>query len=113
MKHTTKTLAEAIQEMAQHVININRDPFAVIDCQLHIQVSSDHTEIYVRKGELDFLVMMTGCMTGIHDCKDVYHGMQNPYWFDSLKVADVIADIWAVSYNIDKMMSHNYMAVTA
>ena len=36
MKQTNQSLAEAIKEMAQHVINTNRDPFAVIDWPLQI-----------------------------------------------------------------------------
>ena len=113
MKQTTQSLAEAIKEMAERAINRSTDPFAVIDCPLTIKVSSDHSEIQIRKGELDILIELTGEQTGLHDCKYVGYTMQNPYWVDSLKVADVIADIWAVAYEIDKMMSHKPMAVTA
>ena len=113
MKQTNQSLAEAIKEMAERAINRSTDPFAVIDCPLTIKVSSDHSEIYMRKGELDLLIQLTGEQTGLHDCKYVGYTLQNPYWVDSLKVADVLADIWAVAYEIDKFMSHNYMAVTA
>lgn len=112
MKQTTQTLAEAIQEMAQRTINRSDYAFAVIDCPLTIKVSSDHSEIYVRKGDLDLLIQMNGERTGIHDCKYVGYTVQNPYWINNLKVADVIADIWAVSYNIDKFVSYKPVAVT-
>lgn len=113
MKQTNQSLAEAIKEMAQHVINVQRDPFAVIDCPLHIQVSSDHSEIHMRKGELHLMIALNGDDAGIYDCNSMGYAVQNPYWVDSLKVADVLADIWAVAYEIDKFMSHEPMAVTA
>jgi hypothetical protein len=39
------------------------------------------------------------------------YAVQNPYWINSLKPADVIADIWAVAYEIDKMMSQSVQLV--
>ena len=113
MKQTTQSLAEAIKEMAERAINRSTDPFAVIDCPLIIKVSSDHSEIQMRKGELDILIQLTGARTGLHDGKYWGWTVQNPYWIDSLKPADVIADIWAVAYEIDKFMSHTPTAVTA
>ena len=105
MKQTTQTIAEVIQEMAQHVVNTQRDPFAVIIQPLQIQVSSDHTEIHMTKGALHLMFALDGDDAGIYDCNSFGHCIQNPYWVGSLKVADVISDIWAVSYYIDKMMS--------
>ena len=105
MKQTNQSIAEAIKEMAQHVINVQRDPFAVIDCPLQIQVSSDHSEIHMRKGALHLMVAINGDDAGIYDCNSMGYAVQNPYWIGSLRPADVIADIWAVAYEIDKMMS--------
>lgn len=113
MKQTTQSLAEAIKEMAERAINRSTDPFAVIDAPLSIKVSSDHTEIYMQKGELYLLIELSGDRTGIHDWKYVGYTVQNPFWINNLKVADVIADIWAVAYEIDKMMSYRPVAVTA
>lgn len=112
MKQTNQSLAEAIKEMAERAINRSNNPFAVIYCPLTIRVSSDHSEINMIKGELDIMIELTGARTGLHDGRYVGYTVQNPYWVDSLKVADVIADIWAVAYEIDKMMSHTPMAVT-
>ena len=112
MKQTNQSLAEAIKEMAQHVINTQRDPFAVIDVPLHIQVSSDHSEIHMTKGDLHLMVAMTGEDTGIFDCNNWFGDcIQNPFWIGNLKVADVLADIWDVSYTIDRMMSKQSKAV--
>lgn len=105
MKQTNQSLAEAIKEMAQHVINTQRDSFAVIGCPLQIQVSSDHSEIHMRKGALHLMVALSGDDAGIYDCNSMGYAVQNPYWINSLKPADVIADIWAVAYEVDKMMS--------
>lgn len=105
MKQTTQTLAEAIQEMAQHVVDTNRDAFAVIEQPLQIQVSSDHSEIHMTKGALHLMFALTGDDAGIYDCNSFGYAVQNPYWVGNLKVADVIADIWAVSYHVDTMMS--------
>jgi archaellum component FlaG (FlaF/FlaG flagellin family) len=111
MKQTNQSLAEAIKEMAQHVINVQRDPFAVIDCPLQIQVSSDHSEIHMRKGALHLMVAITGDDAGIYDCNSMGYAVQNPYWIGSLKPADVIADIWAVAYEVDKIMSREVQLV--
>ena len=111
MKQTNQSIAEAIKEMAQHIININRDPFAVIDCPLQIQVSSDHSEIHMRKGELHLMVALNGDDAGIYDCNSMGYAVQNPYWINSLKPADVIADIWAVAYEVDKLMSREVVLV--
>ena len=111
MKQTNQSIAEVIKEMAQHTVNVQRDPFAVIDAPLSIKVSSDHTEIYMQKGELHLLIDLTGDRTGVHDWKYVGWTVQNPFWINNLKVADVIADIWAVAYEIDKMMSKQIEAV--
>ena len=111
MKQTNQSLAEAIKEMAQHVINTNRDPFAVIDCPLLIQVSSDHSEIHMRKGKLHLMVAINGDDAGIYDCNSMGYAVQNPYWINSLKAADVIADIWAVAYEVDKIMSREVVLV--
>ena len=105
MKQTNQSLAEAIKEMAQHTINTQRDSFAVIDCPLQIQVSSDHSEIHMRKGALHLMVVLSGDDAGIYDCNSMGYAVQNPYWIGSLRPADVIADIWAVAYEVDKMMS--------
>ena len=105
MKQTNQSLAEAIQEMAQHVVDTQRDAFAVISQPLQIQVSSDHTEIHMTKGALHLMFGLDGDDTGIYDCNSFGYCVQNPFWVGSLKVADVISDIWAVSYYIDKMMS--------
>jgi archaellum component FlaG (FlaF/FlaG flagellin family) len=113
MKQTTQSLAEAIKEMAQHTIKTQRDSFAVIDCPLHIHVSSDHSEIHMRKGELHLMVALNGDDAGIYDCNSMGYAVQNPYWINSLKPADVIADIWAVSYNIDKFMSQHPKTVAS
>jgi len=113
MKQTNQSLAEAIKEMAERAINRSTDPFAVIDCPLAIKVSSDHTEIYMQKGEMHLLIELNGDRTGVHDWKYVGWTVQNPFWINNLKVADVIADIWAVAYEIDKMMFHTPTAVTA
>ena len=113
MTETTKTLAEVITDLAQQTIN-RVEPFGIIDCPLQIQVSSDHSEIHLTKGDLHLMVAMTGEDTGIFDCNSWYgECIQNPFWINNLKVADVIADIWAVSYNIDRMMCKQSMAVTA
>ena len=111
MKQTNQSLAEAIKEMAQHVINTSRDSFAVIDCPLQIQVSSDHSEIHMRKGALHLMVALTGDDAGIYDCNSMGYAVQNPYWINSLKPADVIADIWAVAYEVDKIMSREVQLV--
>ena len=111
MKQTNQSLAEAIQGMAQHVIDTQREIFAVIDCPLQIQVSSDHSEIHMRKGALHLMVALTGDDAGIYDCNSMGYAVQNPYWINSLKPADVIADIWAVAYEIDKIMSRNVVLV--
>ena len=111
MKQTNQSLAETIKEMAQHVINTNCDPFAVIDCPLQIQVSSDHSEIHMRKGALHLMVALTGDDAGIYDCNSMGYAVQNPYWIGSLKPADVIADIWAVAYEVDKIMSREVVLV--
>ena len=111
MTQTTKTLAEAIKALAQQTINNHRDPFAVIDSPLQIQVSSDHSEIHMTKGDLHLMVAMTGDDAGIYDCNSMGYAVQNPFWINSLKPADVIADIWAVAYEIDKMMSQQPVAV--
>ena len=111
MKQTNQSLAEAIKEMAQHTINTQRDPFAVIDVPLHIQVSSDHSEIHMSKGELHLMVALNGDDAGIYDCNSMGYAVQNPFWVGNLKVADVLADIWAVSYNIDRMMHKQSEAV--
>lgn len=111
MKQTNQSIAEAIKEMAQDVINTNRDSFAVIDCPLQIQVSSDHSEIHMRKGELHLMVALTGDDAGIYDCNSMGYAVQNPYWIGSLKPADVIADIWAVAYEVDKIMSREVVLV--
>ena len=105
MKQTNQSLAEAIKEMAQHVINTSCDSFAVIDCPLQIHVSSDHSEIHMTKGALHLMVALNGDDAGIYDCNSMGYAVQNPYWIGSLRPADVIADIWAVAYEIDKMMS--------
>ena len=111
MTETTKTLAEVITDLAQQAINKN-EPFGVIDAPLQIQVSSDHSEIHMTKGDLHLMVAMTGEDSGIFDCNQWFsEGIQNPFWIGNLKVADVLADIWAVSYNIDRMMSKQSMAV--
>ena len=104
MKQTNQTLAEAIQGMAQRVIDTQREIFAVIDCPLHIQVSSDHSEIHMTKGALHLMIALNGDDAGIYDCNSMGYAVQNPYWIGSLKPADVIADIWAVAYEIDRMM---------
>ena len=105
MTETTKTLAEVITDLAQQAIN-RVQLFGIIDCPLQIQVSSDHSEIHMTKGDLHLMVAMTGDDTGIFDCNQWFgEGIQNPFWIGNLKVADVIADIWDVSYNIDRMMS--------
>ena len=112
MTETTKTLAEAIKALAQQAIN-KSEAFGIIDCPLQIQVSSDHSEIHMTKGDLHLMVAMTGDDTGIFDCNQWFsEGIQNPFWINNLKVADVIADIWDVSYNIDRMMSKQSKAVT-
>jgi hypothetical protein len=104
MTVTEKTLAEVITDLAQQTIN-RGEAFNVIDCPLQIQISSDHSEIHMTKGDLHLMVAMTGDDTGIFDCNSWFgECIQNPYWVNDLKVADVIADIWAVSYNIDRMM---------
>ena len=113
MKQTNQTLAEAIQGMAQHVIDTQREIFAVIDCPLHIQVSSDHTEIHMTKGALHLMIALNGDDAGIYDCNSMGYAVQNPYWVGSLKVADVLADIWAVSYNIDRFMSQKTQTVAS
>ena len=113
MKQTNQSLAEAIKEMAQHTINTQRDAFAVIDVPLHIQVSSDHSEIHMSKGELHLMVALNGDDAGIYDCNSMGYAVQNPYWVGSLKVADVLADIWAVSYNIDRFMSQKTQTVAS
>jgi len=110
MKQTNQSLAEAIQGMAQHVIDTQREIFAVIDCPLQIQVSSDHSEIHMIKGALHLMVALNGDDAGIYDCNSMGYCIQNPYWVGSLKVADVLADIWAVSYNIDRFMSQQTVA---
>jgi hypothetical protein len=112
MKQTNQSLTEAIKDMARRAIDRSNDPFAVIDVPLLIQVSSDHTEIYMYKGDLHLLITLTGDNTGIHDCKYVGYTLQNPFWVNDLKIADVIADIWAVAYEIDKMMNHQPVLVT-
>ena len=112
MKQTNQSIAEVIKEMAQHTVNVQRDPFAVIDVPLHIQVSSDHTEIHMSKGDLHLMVALNGDDAGIYDCNSMGYAVQNPFWINNLKVADVIADIWAVSYNIDRMMCKQSMVVT-
>ena len=105
MTETTKTLAEVITDLAQQAIN-KHEPFGVIDSPLQIQVSSDHSEIHMTKGDLHLMVAMTGDDTGIFDCNSWYgECIQNPFWVGTLKVADVLADIWDVSYDIDRMMS--------
>ena len=112
MTETTKTLAEVLSDLAQQTIN-RVEPFGVIDSPLQIQVSSDHSEIHLTKGDLHLMVAMTGDDTGIFDCNSWFgECIQNPFWVGNLKVADVIADIWAVSYNIDRMMSQQSVAVT-
>ena len=111
MRQTNQSLAEAIKDMARRAIDRSTDPFAVIDAPLSIKVSSDHTEIYMQKGEMHLLIELTGDRTGIHDWKYVGWTVQNPFWINNLKVADVIADIWAVSYEIDRMMSYRPVAV--
>ena len=112
MTETTKTIAEVLSDLAQQTIN-RVEPFGVIDVPLQIQVSSDHSEIHLTKGDLHLMVAMTGDDTGIFDCNSWFgECIQNPFWINSLKVADVLADIWAVSYNIDRMMSKQSMAVT-
>ena len=111
MKQTNQSIAEVIKEMAQHTVNVQRDPFAVIDVPLHIQVSSDHTEIHMSKGDLHLMVAINGNDAGIYDCNSMGYAVQNPFWINSLKPADVIADIWAVAYEIDKMMSKQIEAV--
>ena len=112
MTETTKTIAEVLMDLAQQTIN-KHEPFAVIDVPLLIQVSSDHSEVHMHKGELHLMISF-GKDAGIWDCKN-WHGecIQNPFWVNDLKVADVLADIWAVSYNIDRMMCKQSMAVTA
>ena len=110
MKQTNQSLAEVIKEMAQYVIDKSA-PFEVIDVPLHIQVSSDHSEIHMSKGELHLMVALTGDDAGIYDCNSMGYAVQNPYWVGSLKPADVIADIWAVAYEIDKMMSQSVQLV--
>ena len=111
MTETTKTIAEVLTDFAQKTIN-KHEPFAVIDSPLLIQVSSDHSEVHMHKGELHLMISI-GTDAGIWDCKN-WHGecIQNPYWVNDLKVADVIADIWAVAYNIDRMMHKQTEAVT-
>ena len=111
MKQTNQSLAEAIKEMAQHVINNSRDSFAVIDCPLQIQVSSDHSEIHMRKCALHLMVALNGDDAGIYDCNSMGYAVQNPYWIGSLRPADVIADIWAVAYEVDKLMSQQVQLV--
>jgi hypothetical protein len=110
MTETTKTIAEVLMDLAQQTIN-KHEPFAVIDVPLLIQVSSDHSEVHMHKGELHLMISF-GKDAGIWDCKN-WHGecIQNPFWVNDLKVADVIADIWAVSYNIDRMMCKQSEAV--
>ena len=110
MTETTKTIAEVLMNLAQQTIN-KHEPFAVIDVPLLIQVSSDHSEVHMHKGELHLMISF-GKDAGIWDCKN-WHGecIQNPFWVNDLKVADVIADIWAVSYNIDRMMCKQTEAV--
>ena len=111
MTETNKTLAEVLSDLAQQTINRN-EPFGVIDVPLQIQVSSDHSEIHLTKGDLHLMVAMTGEDTGIFDCNNWFGDcIQNPFWIGNLKVADVIADIWAVSYEIDRMMSYRPVAV--
>ena len=111
MTETNKTLAEVITDLAQQTIN-RVEPFGVIDVPLQIQVSSDHSEIHLTKGDLHLMVAMTGDDTGIFDCNSWFgECIQNPFWLGNLKVADVLADIWAVSYNIDRMMCKQSMAV--
>lgn len=111
MKQTNQSLAEAIKEMAERAINRSTDPFAVIDCPLQIQVSSDHSEIHMRKGALHLMVALSGDDAGIYDCNSMGYAVQNPYWINSLKPADVIADIWAVAYEVDKIMSREVQLV--
>ena len=110
MTETTKTIAEVLMDLAQQTIN-KHEPFAVIDVPLLIQVSSDHSEVHMHKGELHLMISF-GKDAGIWDCKN-WHGecIQNPFWVNDLKVADVLADIWAVSYNIDRMMCKQSEAV--
>ena len=101
MTETTKTLAEAIKALAQQTMNCGGE---VADCPLHIQVSSDHTEVHMLKGDLHIMVALTGDDCGIYNCTSTDDAVQNPYWVNELKVADVIADIWAVAYDIDRIM---------
>jgi hypothetical protein len=113
MTETTKTIAEVITDLAQQAIN-RVQLFGIIDCPLQIQVSSDHSEIHMTKGDLHLMVAMTGEDTGIFDCNQWFsEGIQNPFWIGNLKVADVIADIWAVAYEIDRMMSKQSKAVSS
>lgn len=113
MTQTTKTLAEAIKAFAQQTINNHRDPFAVIDSPLHIQVSSDHSEIHMTKGDLHLMIAIDGDDAGIYDCNSMGYAVQNPFWVGTLKAASVIADIWDVSYDIDRIMTATREAVTA
>ena len=90
MTETNKTLAEVITDLAQQTIN-RVEPFGVIDVPLQIQISSDHSEIHLTKGDLHLMVAMTGEDTGIFDCNNWFGDcIQNPFWLGNLKVADVI-----------------------
>jgi hypothetical protein len=112
MTETTKTLAEVLSDLAQQTINRN-EPFGVIGVPLQIQVSSDHSEIHMSKGDLHLMIAMTGEDTGIFDCNNWFgECIQNPFWINNLKVADVISDIWDVSYKIDRIMSKQTETVT-
>ena len=101
MIETMQSVAEAIKDIAQKAINGGAE---ITDCPLHIQVSSDHTEIHMLKGDLHLMVAVTGDDCGIYNCTTTDDALQNPYWVNEVKVSNVIADMWAVAYDIDRVM---------
>jgi hypothetical protein len=101
MIETMQSLAEVLTNLAQKAINEGKE---VVDQPLFVQVSSDHTEVHIRKGDLHIMVSV-GAEAAVWDINN-WEGepIQNPYWVNDLKITDIMLDAWTVAYNADRVM---------
>ena len=95
------SLTEVLTLLAQTAINAKKE---VVGQPLFVQVSSDHTEVHIRKGDLHIMVSV-GDEAAVWNIND-WNGepIQNPYWVNDLMVADILLAAWDCAYNADRVM---------
>jgi hypothetical protein len=102
MTETMQSLTEVLMGLAQSAMNDGKE---VTDQPLFIQVSSDHTEIHIRKGDLHIMVAR-GADAAVYNCVQWHeYPVVNPFWSNDLKVADILSAAWEMSYDADRVMT--------